>query len=422
MFDMNLAGQKAKAAAAEISVLNTEKKNSILESIASALEASCDIILTANAKDIDYARNNGIKTSMIDRLMLSEARIQGIAASVRKVIGLTDPVGMITGGSRRPNGMEIAVKRVPYGVVGIIFESRPNVAVDAGCLCIKSGNACMLRGGKEAINTNTVLVDIMRQAIYKAGCNPDIVQLVTDTDRKYVAEMATLTDYIDVLIPRGSAALIQSVKAVATVPFIETGAGNCHIYVDEFADPEMAVSLTDNGKTQRPSVCNALETLVIHEKAAPEILPAIAAKLSEHQVELRCDGKALALIGNLQLDGGCVTAASEEDFWTEYNDYIMAVKVVSSIDEAIAHINKCSTKHSECIVTDNIKNAAKFENEINSACVYVNVSTRFTDGEEFGFGSEIGIATQRMLPRGPMGLVELTTIKYVIKGDGQIRC
>ena len=415
MFNMNSLGKKAKIAGRSISDLNTNKKNEALECIKNELINNIKSIIKANKEDIVNAKANGMKESMIDRLALDEDRIKAIANSIDKVINLKDPVGIISGGSKRPNGMEIVIKRVPYGVVGIIFESRPNVTVDAGCLCLKSGNACILRGGKEAINTNTRLVEVMRGAVKKAGLNHDVIQLVSDTDRKYVSEMAKLTEYIDVLIPRGSAGLIRSIKDIATVPFIETGAGNCHIYIDEFADNDMAVDLTDNGKTQRPSVCNSLETLLVHEKKAEEVLPLIYNKLKEHNVEFRGDERTLKILGSK------AKKADEEDYKTEYNDYIIAVKVVENIEEAINHINKYSTKHSECIVTNNIESMNLFTSKIDSACVYVNVSTRFTDGEEFGFGSEIGIATQRTLPRGPMGLNELTTIKYVITGNGQIR-
>ncbi|MCQ4796409.1 glutamate-5-semialdehyde dehydrogenase [Anaerofustis stercorihominis] len=415
MFNMNSLGKKAKIAGRSISDLNTNKKNEALECIKNELINNMKSIIKANKEDIVNAKANGMKESMIDRLTLDEDRIKAIANSIDKVINLKDPVGIISGGSKRPNGMEIVIKKVPYGVVGIIFESRPNVTVDAGCLCLKSGNACILRGGKEAINTNTRLVEVMRGAVKKAGLNHDVIQLVFDTDRKYVSEMAKLTEYIDVLIPRGSAGLIRSIKDIATVPFIETGAGNCHIYIDEFADNDMAVDLTDNGKTQRPSVCNSLETLLVHEKKAEEVLPLIYNKLKEHNVEFRGDERTLKILGSK------AKKADEEDYKTEYNDYIIAVKVVENIEEAINHINKYSTKHSECIVTNNIESMNLFTSKIDSACVYVNVSTRFTDGEEFGFGSEIGIATQRTLPRGPMGLNELTTIKYVITGNGQIR-
>ncbi|WP_374110727.1 glutamate-5-semialdehyde dehydrogenase [uncultured Anaerofustis sp.] len=415
MFNMNSLGKKAKIAGRSISDLNTNKKNEALECIKNELISNMKSIIKANKEDIINAKANGMKESMIDRLTLDEDRIKAIANSIDKVINLKDPVGVISGGSKRPNGMEIVIKRVPYGVVGIIFESRPNVTVDAGCLCLKSGNACILRGGKEAINTNTRLVEVMRGAVKKAGLNHDVIQLVSDTDRKYVSEMAKLTEYIDVLIPRGSAGLIRSIKDIATVPFIETGAGNCHIYIDEFADNDMAVDLTDNGKTQRPSVCNSLETLLIHEKKAEEVLPLIYSKLKEHNVEFRGDERTVKILGSK------AKKATEEDYKTEYNDYIIAVKIVENIEEAINHINKYSTKHSECIVTKNIESMNLFTSKIDSACVYVNVSTRFTDGEEFGFGSEIGIATQRTLPRGPMGLNELTTIKYVITGSGQIR-
>lgn len=416
MFNMESLGKKAKIACMDISIANTNKKNEALNNIKNALIENCDEIIKANREDISLAKENGIKESMIDRLSLDEDRIKAIANSINKVIMLDDPVGNVVGGSKRPNGMEISIKRVPLGVVGIIFESRPNVTVDAGCLCLKSGNACILRGGKEAINTNKRVVSIMRRAIKEANINEDVIQLVEDTDRKYVKDMATLNDYIDVLIPRGSGKLIKTIKDMASVPFIETGAGNCHIYIDKSADNEMAVNITDNGKTQRPSVCNALETLLIHKDKAREVLPLIYERLIKSNVEFRVDKESMEILG----EDKCILA-SEEDYKTEYNDYIISVKIVENINKAISHINKYSTKHSECIVTKDIESMNLFTSKIDSACVYVNASTRFTDGEEFGFGSEIGISTQRMQPRGPMGLKELTTIKYIITGNGQIR-
>lgn len=408
-------GKKAKAASYELANVNTNIKNKALSYIKEELLKNKAEIIAANEKDINAAKDNGIKDSMVDRLRLDFDRIDAMAAAIDKVIGLPDPAGLVTGGGARPNGMEIVKKRVPLGVVGIIFESRPNVTIDAGILCLKSGNACILRGGKEAINSNLELARIMRTALKKASLPADCIQVLEDTDRKYVKEMAELTDYIDALIPRGSAGLINTIKNLAKVPFIETGAGNCHIYIDYDCNEEMAIAITDNGKTQRPSVCNALETLLIHELVADDLLPKIYDKLSAHSVEIRGDETTLEILG------GKAKKATSEDYETEYNDYIMAVKVVENIEEAIEHINKYSTGHSEVIVTDDYENSNKFTKGVDSACVYVNASTRFTDGEEFGLGAEIGISTQKLHARGPMGLEELTTDKYIITGDGQIR-
>ena len=331
------------------------------------------------------------------------------------MVNLEDPVGEILEGSVRPNGMRITKVRVPLGVAGIIYESRPNVTVDAAALCIKSGNAAILRGGKEAIHSNMVLMELMQQALKECGFAGETVQLVGDTSREVAAEMMRANDYIDVLIPRGGAGLIQAIVKNATVPVIETGTGNCHLYVDETAELSMAVSIADNGKTQRPSVCNALETCLVHQSAAKEFLPMLAEAFEAHQVEIRgCDRTREIL-------GAGVMLATEEDYATEFLDYIMSVKVVDSIEEAIEHIRKYSTGHSECIVTSNYSHAEQFQKEVDSACVYVNCSTRFTDGGEFGLGAEIGISTQKLHVRGPMGLRELTTQKYLINGNGQIR-
>lgn len=416
MLNMVEVGKRAKKASYTLATLTSKIKNDALEEIAKEIVLRSEEILEENQKDIKNAKENNIKESMVDRLLLTKERIEGIAISLRKVISLEDPVGYIEGGNVRPNGMEIIKKRVPIGVVGIIFESRPNVTIDAAGLCLKSGNACILRGGKEAINTNMKLADIMRDAISKVGLPKDSIILLEDTNRKYVKEMAELVDYIDMLIPRGSANLINSVKEIAKVPFIETGAGNCHIYIDEDADIDMAVELTDNGKTQRPSVCNALETLLVNKNVYDLFLHKVYDRLNEHNVEFRGDDKTIEVLGSDK-----VKKASEEDYMTEYNDYIIAVKVVDNVDEAIEHINKYSTHHSECIVTNNYENSLKFTSKVDSACVYVNVSTRFTDGEQFGLGSEIGISTAKLHVRGPMGLNDLTTIKYIINGNGQIR-
>ena len=352
---------------------------------------------------------------MQDRLRLTEERVKAIADDIGNVIKLDDPVGTADSGSVRPNGMRITKIRVPLGVIGIIYESRPNVTVDAAVLCLKTGNVVILRGGKEAYNSNKCLCGIMREAISQVGLPADAVQFVDDTTREVTTQMMKCSDYLDVLIPRGGGGLIRAVKENATVPVIETGVGNCHVFVDETADIEMAVNIVDNGKTQRPSVCNAVESLLVHEKIAEKALPAIKAKLDGHNVEIRGCEKTAAILG------GCVVPAAEEDYATEFLDYIIAVKVVSDIDEAIDHINKYTTGHSECIVTNSLSNAERFENEIDAAAVYVNVSTRFTDGGMFGFGAEIGISTQKLHARGPMGLRELTSMKYLITGNGQIR-
>lgn len=352
---------------------------------------------------------------MTDRLRLTGERIQGIVDACIQLTNLEDPVGQVIEGSVRPNGMKIDKVRVPMGVLGIIYESRPNVTVDAAALSIKSGNAAILRGGKEAISSNKALMETMREAIAECGYPQDIVQLVEDTSREVSVQMMKANGWIDVLIPRGGAGLIQSVVNNATVPVIETGTGNCHIYVDSSADIAMAVALTDNGKTQRPSVCNTLETCLVHKDIADAFLPKLKEKLDEHSVELRGCERTRAILGDE------IVPVTEEDYATEFLDYILAVRVVDSLDEAIEHIEKYSTGHSECIVTESYRNAKKFQEEVDSACVYVNCSTRFTDGGEFGLGAEIGISTQKLHARGPMGLCELTTMKYMISGDGQIR-
>lgn len=408
-------GVNAKAAKGEIATCSTAKKNNALMEIAKQLRECCGEILEANAIDLNNAKNAGMSVSMQDRLALDEKRINAIANACENLTKLQDPVGEIDGGSVRPNGMKITKVRVPMGVIGIIYEARPNVTVDAAALCLKSGNAVILRGGKEAFNSNKKLVEIMRKAVENAGFNADIIQLVGDTSREVATMMMKANGYIDVLIPRGGAGLIRSVVENATVPVIETGTGNCHIFIDETADMDMAVSITDNGKTQRPSVCNALESCLVHKSVAEKFLPLMKAKLDEHNVEIRgCEETARIL-------GDCVVPVTDDDFNTEFLDYIISVKVVENVDEAISHIQKYSTGHSECIITKNLENAEKFQSMIDSAAVYVNCSTRFTDGEEFGLGAEIGISTQKLHARGPMGLKELTTIKFLINGNGQIR-
>ena len=407
----------ANAAAAKKSLISadTEKKNAALQKIAEALLAHSSEIIEANAADLKAARENGMSVSMQDRLMLNEDRIKGISDAVSELIKLEDPIGRVDNGSVRPNGLRITKVRVPMGVIGMIYESRPNVTADAATLCLKTGNAVILRGGKEAYNSNKCICNIMRDAVEKAGFPKDIIQFVDDTTREVTTELMKCNKYLDLLIPRGGAGLIRAVTQNATVPVIETGTGNCHIYIDKSADIEMGVNITDNGKTQRPSVCNALETLLVHKDIAEKFLPAVKAKLDEHNVELRGCPETVRILGN------CVTPATDDDYATEFGDYIMAVKVVNDIDEAIEHIGKYSTGHSECIVTNDLKNAEKFKQEVDSACVYVNASTRFTDGGMFGFGAEIGISTQKLHARGPMGLYEITSNKYLIDGNGQIR-
>lgn len=408
-------GAKAKAAETAAAVASTMQKNAALRAIADALTENSAAIIEENKKDVAAAADHGISKVMTDRLMLDEKRIKGIADGVLSVIRLEDPVGNVISGSVRPNGMKIQKVRVPIGTIGIIFESRPNVTVDAAVLCLKSGNTCILRGGKDAYHSNRILCEVMRNAVKSAGLPEDVIQFVDDTTREVTTQLMKCSKYLDLLIPRGGAGLIRAVKENASVPIIETGTGNCHVYVDESADPEMAVNIVDNGKTQRPSVCNAIESLLIHKNCAEKILPMIKTRLDEHNVEFRGCPETVRILGN-----GAVPA-SEEDYATEFLDYIISVKVVSDIDEAIAHIAKYSTKHSECIVTESLKNAEKFQKEVDAACVYVNASTRFTDGSEFGFGAEIGISTQKVHARGPMGLAELTSVKYLINGNGQIR-
>lgn len=398
-----------------LAVADTGKKNSALAEISRALIENSDKIIEANQKDLTAAKENGMSVSMQDRLMLNEDRIKGIASAVDELIKLEDPIGKVDNGSVRPNGMRITKIRVPMGVIGMIYESRPNVTADAATLCLKTGNAVILRGGKEAYNSNKCICEIMRDAVEKAGFPKDIIQFVDDTTREVTTELMKCDKYLDLLIPRGGAGLIKAVTKNATVPVIETGTGNCHLYVDESADIEMAVNITDNAKTQRPSVCNAIETLLVHKNIAEKFLPAVKKKLDEHNVEIRGCAETKRILGD------CVVPATEEDYATEFGDYIIAVRVVDDISQAIEHIAEYSTGHSECIVTNDLSNANKFKNEVDSACVYVNASTRFTDGGMFGFGAEIGISTQKLHARGPMGLYEITTNKYLIDGNGQVR-
>ncbi|MBO7473555.1 MAG: glutamate-5-semialdehyde dehydrogenase [Ruminococcus sp.] len=408
-------GKRAKAAETAVAGASTLQKDSALAEISKALIENKALIIAENAKDIAAAKANGMTEAKQDRLKLDEKRIEGIAKGVNELIALKDPIGEVIGGGNRPNGLQIIKTRVPLGVIGIIFESRPNVTVDAAALCLKAGNVVILKGGKEAINSNVCLGNIMRKALEKVGLPADIIQVVENTDRETTTELMRLNGYVDVIIPRGGANLIQAVVKNATVPVIETGAGNCHVYVDASADLEMAVNITDNAKTQRPSVCNAIESLLVHKDIADRFLPLIAERFKEHDVKIFGCDRTIAILGN------AVEKATETEYATEFNDFIIAVKVVDNIDEAIAHIRKYSTKHSECIVTSSLENAQKFQKQVDAAAVYVNASTRFTDGGEFGFGAEIGISTQKLHARGPMGLTELTTVKYLINGNGQIR-
>ncbi|HBB20016.1 MAG: glutamate-5-semialdehyde dehydrogenase [Ruminococcus sp.] len=408
-------GKRAKAAELAVSSASTQLKNNALAAISKALRENVQLIIAENEKDLKAAKENGMSESKQDRLKLDEGRIEGMAQGVDQLIAFTDPVGQITDGFTRPNGLRIIKSRVPLGIIGIIYESRPNVTVDAAALCLKAGNVVILKGGKEAINSNLCLGAIMRKAISQAGLPEDAVQVVESTDRETTTELMKLNGYIDVIIPRGSANLIQAVVKNATVPVIETGAGNCHVYVDASAELDMAVEITDNAKTQRPSVCNAIESLLVHKDIAESFLPAIAERFKEHSVTIYGCEKTRAILGE------SVLPATETEYATEFNDFVIAVKVVEDIDEAIAHIRRYSTKHSECIVTSDYANADKFQREVDAAAVYVNASTRFTDGGEFGYGAEIGISTQKLHARGPMGLTELTTIKYLINGNGQIR-
>lgn len=408
-------GARAKASEKAMRCASTERKNKALAAIGTALTENTEKILAANALDLETAEKNGMSPAMQDRLRLTAEQIKGIADGVADVIKLEDPIGSADSSSVRPNGMRITKIRVPLGTIGIIFESRPNVTVDAAVLCLKTGNTVILRGGKEAYNSNKCLCEIMRNAIEESGLPADAVQFVDDTTREVTTQLMRCNQYLDVLIPRGGGGLIRAVKENATVPVIETGVGNCHVYVDESADFNMAVNIVDNGKTQRPSVCNAVESLLVHEKIAEKVLPLIKARLDEHNVEIRGCERTAAILGD------CVVPAAEEDYATEFLGYIISVKVVADIDEAIDHISKYTTGHSECIVTASLANAEKFKNEIDAAAVYVNASTRFTDGGMFGFGAEIGISTQKLHARGPMGLRELTSMKYLIDGSGQIR-
>ena len=415
MTDLHLMGEKAVKAKFDAALISTEKKNSTLLKCADALIVNSASIIEANKKDIDRGVANGMSDALQDRLRLDEKRIQGIAEGLRQVAELPDPVGEILEEFDRPNGMHIRKVRVPMGVIGIIYESRPNVTADAFSLTFKAGSACILKGGSDSIDSNIEIVRILRNVLEEEGLNPDILQLIEDTDRKVTTGFMKMKQYVDVLIPRGGAGLIRAVVENSVIPVIETGTGNCHVYVDASADIDMAVNIIFNAKTQRISVCNACESLVVHSAIKDKLLPVLFDKLSEKNVEMRCDERSLDVLGDKAVK------ATEEDFGTEYLDYILSVKTVDSVEEAIDHINKYSTHHSETIVTEDKASADRFLERIDAACVYHNVSTRFTDGFEFGFGAEIGISTQKLHARGPMGLREITSYKFEITGNGQVR-
>ena len=412
--DLIKLGQRAKEAATELNNLGTTKKNCGLVAAADALRLHAEEIIKANEKDLLAAKEGGMKDSLIDRLRLTNERIQNMADGLVQISALNDPIGEVLEMKQRPNGLMIGKKRVPLGVIGIIYESRPNVTADAFGLCFKTGNAVILRGGSDAIHSNTAIVSVIQEAIRTIGIKPECIQLVTDTSRATATALMKMNGYIDVLIPRGGAGLIKAVVENSTVPVIETGTGNCHVYVDETADLDMALSIIENAKTQRNGVCNACESLVVHQSIAEPFIKECVALLSAKNVEIRGDEIACGL-------DSAIIPATQEDWGMEYLDNIISLKVVKNIKEAIAHINKYNTKHSESIVTKDYENAQKFLNEVDAAAVYVNASTRFTDGYEFGFGAEIGISTQKLHARGPMGLEALTSTKYIIYGNGQIR-
>lgn len=404
----------AKKASRRMSILSTETKNAALNAMADALIGNINTIIEANKLDMENGRDKGLSDSILDRLLLDDSRIESMAKGLRDVSSLDDPIGEVIRMWKRPNNLKIGQVRVPLGVIGIIYEARPNVTVDAAALCIKSGNAVILRGGSEAINSNKTIAKIISDAAIKAGLPEGSINLIENTDREAVNIMMKLNEYIDVLIPRGGAGLINAVVKNATVPVIQTGVGNCHIFVDESADQNNAIEIIVNAKTQRPAVCNAMENLLVHKNIAKEFLPKLQKKLDSLKVELRGCSNTQNVLPNIKL-------ATDEDWDTEYLDLILAIKTVDSLDDAIDHIYKHGTKHSEAILTNNYNNSQRFLNEVDAAAVYINASTRFTDGSEFGFGAEIGISTQKLHARGPMGLKELTSSKYIIYGDGQIR-
>lgn len=407
-------GEKAKKAKSVLASSSGETRNKALYEIAKALRENSEKIIEANRIDVEKGKENGLTPSLIDRLSLDSGRIEGMAKGAEDIAALSDPIGRAVGGTTRPNGLRIEKISVPLGVIGVIYEARPNVTADAAALCIKSGNAVILRGGKEAINSNLAIAGVMREAVKKAGLPEDVICFVEDTSRDSAKELMRLNGYVDVLIPRGGAGLIKSVVENSSVPVIETGAGNCHIYIDKTADAQMAADIVFNAKTSRPSVCNACESLVIHSAALERVLPLVCEKLREKNVEIRGDERAAGTVEG-------IIPATDEDWGKEYLDYIISVKTVDSVEEAIEHINRYSTGHSESIITCDFASAMKFQQQVDSAAVYVNASTRFTDGGEFGFGAEIGISTQKLHARGPLGLSELTSQKYIISGSGQIR-
>ena len=407
-------GKAAAAVKYELACMPEEEKNRALLAAAAGLIRDTDRILTANAKDVADGEAKGMHPGLVDRLRLTKERIQAMAEGLKQVSALPDPVGEVLDSFTRPNGLKIEKRRVPLGVIGIIYESRPNVTADAFGLCFKAGNACILKGGSDALSSNLAITESLRASLKECGINPDAVQLIIDTDRAVTEQFMRMNEYVDVLIPRGGAGLIRAVVEHSTVPVIETGTGNCHIYVDAYADLAKAIPIIINAKTQRIGVCNACESLVIHESVRERFLPMLAQALREKNVELRGDARALEAVPDM-------LEATEADFGTEYLDYILSIKTVDSLEEAIRHINRFSTGHSDAILTEDAERAERFLNEVDSACVYVNASTRFTDGFEFGFGAEIGISTQKLHARGPMGLSELTSYKYVIRGNGQIR-
>ncbi|MDQ0340482.1 glutamate-5-semialdehyde dehydrogenase [Caldalkalibacillus uzonensis] len=414
MSELMRKAKELKTAAQQMASLTTEQKNEALERIAECLVKASAFILEENAKDIKAGQANGLSQALLDRLQLTEQRIEDMAAGIRQVAALPDPVGEVVDTWERPNGLLIEQVRVPLGVIGMIYEARPNVTVDAATLCLKTGNAVLLRGSSSALHSNKALVQVIHQALQQCDCPSGAVQLLEDTSRKTASHMFRLNSYLDVLIPRGGAKLIQSVIEQASVPVIETGVGNCHMYIDDSANPAMAIQLVVNGKTQRPSVCNAVETVLVHESWAKEHLPDLVTALKEKQVQVRADDRARALVPDLE-------PATDQDWHEEYLDLILALKVVADVEQAIEHINHYGTKHSEAIISETEENVAKFFQQVDAAALYHNASTRFTDGFEFGFGAEIGISTQKLHARGPMGLTALTSTKYVIHGNGQVR-
>ena len=411
---LNTLGKNARNAEVLVRNLSANEKNAVLLKVAEALTENAEALTAANALDVENGRKNNMPEALVDRLLLTGDRIQGMAEGLRQLVSLEDPIGEVTGMKKRPNGLLIGQKRVPLGVIGIIYEARPNVTADAFGLCFKTGNVVILKGGSDAIHSNEAIVKSIRDTLKEQGVTEDAIQLISDTSRETAAEFMKMNQYVDVLIPRGGRGLIKAVVNQSTIPVIETGTGNCHTYVDETADLQMAADIIINAKTQRVGVCNACESVLVHKDVKDAFLPVLAKRLQEKHVEIRADQAAYELIPG-------AVHATEEDWGKEYLDYILSVKVVSSVEEAIAHINKYNTKHSEAIITNNYEHSQKFLEEVDAAAVYVNASTRFTDGFEFGFGAEIGISTQKLHARGPMGLLALTTTKYIIYGNGQVR-